>query len=365
MITSSSLTCRHHMRRRLLIVLTIAVSLLVRVPLKAQNLTLERLGDYVEALRVQAGIPGLAVSIVGPDDVIWEQSFGRQDAERSIATRADTPFHLNGVTQVFTATMVLRCVEEGRLSLDDRIGQFKSDSPDANATIRQLLTHTSGPPDALIFSYRPERLEPLARAIRACTNDSYRETLANLLTRLAMIDSVPGPDIVHPELLTEGIPSPSMVERYRGALERLATPYFVDRSGRLSPSQYSATTLTPANGLISTVRDFAQFDLALKRGVLLRPDTLAMARRAPANASGRPLPHGLGWFVQTYKGETIVWQFGITPNASSSLVVTVPARGVTYVLFANSDGLAKPFALTTGDVTASPFIRLFLGIALR
>jgi len=44
---------------------------------------------------------------VGPDDVIWEQSFGRQDAERSIATRVDTPFHLNGVTQVFTATLVL------------------------------------------------------------------------------------------------------------------------------------------------------------------------------------------------------------------------------------------------------------------
>ena len=217
----------------------------------------------------------------------------------------------------------------------------------------------------MIFTYRPERLEPLSRAIRACTDDSYRETLANLLTRLAMIDSVPGPDIVHPELLTEGIPSPLMVERYSGVLERLATPYVVDRSGRTSLSQYSATTLTPANGLISTVRDFAQFDLALKKGVLLRPETLALARRAPPNANGRPLPHGLGWFVQSYKGETIVWQFGITPNASSSLVVTVPARGVTYVLFANSDGLAKPFALTTGDVTASPFIRLFLGIALR
>ena len=351
--------------RRPLLVLTIAVVLLVRVPVEAQIPVLGRLGDYVEALRVQAGIPGLAVSIVGPDDVIWEQSFGRQDVERFIATRTDTPFHLDGLTQLFTATLVLRCVEEGRLSLDDRIGQFKPDSPDANATIRQILTHTSGTSDGLVFAYRPERLEPLARAIRACTNDSFRETLANLLERLAMIDSVPGPDIVHPELLTEGIPSLSMVERYRGVLERLATPYSVDRTGRASVSQYSETTLTPSSGLISTVRDFAQFDLALKKGVLLRPETLAMARRAPANPSGRPLPHGLGWFVQTYKGETIVWQFGIMPNASSSLVVTVPARGVTYVLFANSDGLAKPFALTTGDVTASPFIRLFLGLAVR
>ena len=126
-----------------------------------------------------------------------------------------------------------------------------------------------------------------------------------------------------------------------------------------------ATTLTPASGLISTVRDFAQFDLALKKGVLLRPETLAAARRPPLDANGRPLPHGLGWFVQAYRGETIVWQFGVAPNASSSLVVTVPGRGSTLVLLANSDGLAKPFALTTSDVTVSPFVRLFLGLAVR
>jgi CubicO group peptidase (beta-lactamase class C family) len=351
--------------RRPLLLLTIAVALLVRAPLNAQDLVLGPLGDYVESLRTQAGIPGLAASIIGPNDVIWERAFGRQDIERNIATRTDTPFHLDGLTQVFTATLVLRCVEEGYLSLDDRIGQFEPDSPDANATIRQILTHTSGTPDNLMFAYQPERLAPLSSAIRACANTSFRESLTSLLDRLAMIDSVPGPDIVHPELLTEGIPSPSAVERYLKVLERLATPYAVDRNGRTSRSQYSATTLTPAGGLISTARDFEQFDLALKKGVLLRPETLAVAWRAPLNANGIPLPHGLGWFVQTYKGETIVWQFGITPNASSSLVVTVPARGVTMVLLANSDGLVKPFGLATADVTVSPFVRLFLGLAVR
>lgn len=351
--------------RRPLLALTIAVLLLVRVPVQAQDLVLSRLGEYVESLRVQAGIPGLAASIVGPDDVIWEQAFGRQDTERSIAARTDTPFDLDGLTQVFTATMVLRCVEEGRLSLDDRIGQFKPDSPDANATIREILTHTAGASDNLVFAYRPERLAPLARAIRACTDDSFRETLANLLDRLAMIDSVPGLDIIHPELLTEGIPSAAAVERYQKVLERLAEPYAVDQNGRASLSQYLETTVTPASGLISTVRDVAQFDLALKKGVLLRPETLALARRPPLDSNGRPLPHGLGWFVQAYKGETVVWQYGITPNASSSLIVSVPARGTTLILLANSDGLVKPFALTTGDVTASPFARLFLGLAVR
>ena len=351
--------------RRPLLVVAIAVLLLVRVPLQAQELGLDRLSGYFESLRGQAGIPGLAASIIGPDEVIWEQAFGRQDIERSRATRADTPFHLDGLTQAFTATLVLRCVEEGRLSLDDRVGRFKPDSPDANATIRQILSHTSDTSEGLVFAYRPERLESLSRAIRVCTDDSFRETLANLLDRLAMIDSVPGADMVHPEQLDEGIPSASAVQRYRSVLDRLATPYAVDRNGRPSPSQYTETTLTAAGGLISSVRDFVQFDLALKNGLLLRPETLALARRVPANPNGRPLPHGLGWFVQAYRGETVAWQFGFTPNTSSSLVVTVPGRGVTLVLMANSDGLAKPFALTTSDVAASPFVRLFLGLAVR
>ena len=107
---------------RPLLVVMVAVSL-INVPLQAQNPGVRRLddthdkvlrslGEYFESLRVQAGIPGLAATIVGPDEVIWEQALGRQDNERSIATRTDTPFHLDGLGQVITAALVLRCVEQ-------------------------------------------------------------------------------------------------------------------------------------------------------------------------------------------------------------------------------------------------------------
>src|SRR5439155_13108623 len=152
--------------------------------------------------------------------------------------------------------------------------------------------------------------------------NSYRETLANLLERFAMVDSVPGPDVVGLEPPAEGIPNPADAERYASVLQRLAAPYAVDSKGRASASQYSAGTLTPSNGLISTVRDYAKFDLALRQGLILDPQTLAGAWRTPAGPDGRPLPHGLGWFVQYYNAETVVWQFGLDENASSALVMT-------------------------------------------
>jgi CubicO group peptidase (beta-lactamase class C family) len=343
--------------RRPLLFLTIAISMSVALPLRADDVRFGRFGDYVESLRMQAGIPGLAAVVVGNTDIVWERVFGRQDIERSIATKTSTPFHLDGLTQMFTAALVLRCVEEGRLTLDDPIVQYAPGSPEPDATLRQILSHTSGPPDNLVFAYRPDRLAPLTSAVQACTDASFRETLANQLDRLAMADSVPGPDVIHLVPAADGFPNPLAVARYTRVLAQLATPY-----AGASVSHYSATTLTPASGLISTVRDVAQFVLALRQGVLLRADTLAIAWRAPLGRNGQRLPHGLGWFVQSYSGETVVWQFGAGENGSSSLAVTVPGRGLTLLMFANSTGLVKPFALAGGDLTTSPFGRLFLGL---
>src|SRR5947208_12296417 len=267
--------------RRSFLVLTIAVVLIARAPVRADDLVVRLFGDYLDARRIQAGIPGMSAAIVGDNDIIWERAFGQQDVARNVTTRSDTPFQFDGLTQVFTAAMVLRCVEEGRLSLENRIGQFKPDSPDADATLRQVLTHTSGPSDNLVFAYRPERLAPLTIAVRQCTGDSFRETLANLFERLAMSNSVPGADVIHIAPPAEGIPSPAAVDRYTGVLGRLATPYAVDSEGRASPAQYVATTITPTSGLISTTRDFAKFDVALKKEVLVRGGTLEAAWQPP------------------------------------------------------------------------------------
>ena len=319
-----------------------------------------RFGEYVDALRTQAGIPGLAVAIVGENDLLWERGFGQQDVARGLAAAPDTPYYLDGLTQLFTATVVLQCVEEGRLSLSGTIGQYDADSPWAGATIAQVLSHAHGAPNAQTFSYEPARLDPLKSAVRACRGDSYRETIANLLNRLAMTSSVPGADVVTLVPPAEGVPDPAAAARYNDVLARLTTTYSVSSPGQATVSPHVATTLTPGAGLLSTVRDFAQFDLALRKGVLLRPETLELAWSPATGVGGQALPHGLGWFVQQYNGERIVWQFGVSDNASSSIVMTVPARRLTLVLFANSDGLVKLFPGTVGDVTVSPFARVFL-----
>jgi CubicO group peptidase (beta-lactamase class C family) len=349
------------MRRFLLI--TIAASLsAIALPQAADDLVVSRFSDYLDALREQAGIPGLAATLVRPEGT-WERSYGQSDVDRVLYARTDTPFHLDATTQVVAASIVLRCIDEGHFDLDEQIGHYAPDAAEPNATFRQILSHTSGTPDNLVFSYRPDRLNWLAPAMARCTGRSFRGSVFEILNRFAMNDAVPGPDVMSApaaDLLT-----PATLAHYRETLDRMAKPYANDARGRPVVSQYPATTLTPASGLIASVHDMARFDAALRTGAIIRADTLTLAWTAPVDKTGARLPHGLGWFVQTYGGERIVWQFGVGDNASSSMIITVPGRAMTLVLVANSQGLSRPFSLANGDVTASPFARLFLSLFLR
>ena len=341
--------------RPLLVALALAATTLAVPSAAPDSLLYARLDSYLEALRVQVGIPGLSAAIVGDTDIVWERGFGQQDLVQLVGTQPDTPFHIDGLSQTLTATLVLQCVEQGKLGLDDPAGNYGTASPDPGATIRELLAHLSGGPAGETFKYRPERLESLRDAIRQCTGDWYRETLADLFDRLAMKDSVPGPDAV-----TEGSDAATSA-RYSAVLARMTTSYVVSEPGQANPSQHPAANLTTASGVVSTVRDLAEFDVALKQGLLLTPETLALAWSTPAVPSVQDLPHGLGWFVQSYNGQPVVWQFGVS-KASSSFWITLPSRRLTMILLANSDGLVKPFVLTRGDVLASPFARVFLGL---
>src|SRR5438034_6212359 len=151
--------------RSLVVALTIAGAIAAGVPARAaDNLLLSRFGDYLESLRVQAGIPGMAAAIVGSNDIAWERAFGQQDIDRLVTVKPDTPFHLDGLTQTLAAAVTLRCVEEGRILLSDRIGRFAPGNPEAGATIRQILTHTFGA-DSGVFSYRLSRLDALSPVI--------------------------------------------------------------------------------------------------------------------------------------------------------------------------------------------------------
>ena len=356
------------MFRRLAATIVVLALGAIATPVARQNppVLASPLEAYLEPLRVQAGIPGLSAVLVLDGDVVWERGFGFQNQELRIRATPDTPYVVGDLSQTIAAVLLLRCVEERKLSLDEPVRHYGANLTDGAVTMRQLLSHTSSVNANGTFKYDPERFAALTEVMTACAPQPYRKSVSHrILEHLAMRDSVPGRDLQNPNVVPEGLYDPSHLERYARVLERLAVPYKVDKKGRATRTELPVEGINAAVGLVSTARDLARFDAALDTSLLL-DDTRALAwTNAPsAGFSSATAPTGLGWFVQSYRGERVVWHFGLIPNAYSSLIIKLPSRHMTVILLANSDGLTAPFNLQAGDVTRSVFANLILRLFL-
>jgi CubicO group peptidase (beta-lactamase class C family) len=327
-------------------------------PSSAQTLDFSVFEGYLESLRREAGIPAVSAAILKDGVIAWERGLGQQDLEAAIAARPDTPYLVGPLTQAVGSTLLLRkCVDQRDAEVTDRVVRWTPTYPEPFTTIGQLLSHTA--PNGA-YQYSPPRLSSLTGVVEECAQQKYAQLLAqDVFDRLAMSDSVPGLALGTPTAEDRELFEPARLSQYANVLQRLAVPYRVvsrkaTRNNDPLPRQINVST-----GVVTTVRDLARFDSALDNALLLAPETRVRAL-SQASSGSTPLPTGLGWFVQAYNGQPIVWQFGLIDGAYSSLIVKVPNRGLTLILLANSDGLTAPFMLDAGDVTASIFARTFL-----
>jgi CubicO group peptidase (beta-lactamase class C family) len=340
--------------------LVVAVSLAViglAGSASAQTLTFSLFERYLEPLRQQWGIPGLSVAIVRGDGIVWERGFGLKDVDTGVPATPDTPYLLGDLAQVLGSTVLLKtCVDEGYLELGDRVTRWVPEYPDPLATVEDLLSHTT---TAGSFQYDPVRSAALTGVVEECVDQPYPQVLAReIFDRFGMGGSVPATSV---GALTSTAPPlflSATLDRYDNVLRQAAPPYRIDR-GRAFRSDVPSRLATTAGDVVASVRDLARFDAALRTGALLSEATLTRAW-TQSRAHGTVVPAGLGWFVQNYQGEPVIWQFGQVKDGASSLLVHLPRRDLTLILLANSDGLSSPFALGTGDITVSAFARLFL-----
>ena len=94
------------------------------------------------------GVPGLSVTVVFPDDQVWSGAAGDAVIEPRQPMTTRTAMAFDSVTKMATAALALRLAERGALALDDPIRRwYPAWRGDRQATVRDLLGHTSGAAD--------------------------------------------------------------------------------------------------------------------------------------------------------------------------------------------------------------------------
>jgi CubicO group peptidase (beta-lactamase class C family) len=322
------------------------------------------LDAYVKAEMLRNHIPGLSLAVVRDGQLVLAKGYGWANAELSVPARPDTVYQLASVTKQFTATAIMILVEEGKISLEDKITKFLPDLPAAwsEVTVRQLLTHTSG-----IKSYTS--LRDFTRTLR---KDYTHAEIIKLVSELPpdfppgerwrynntgyfllgmIIERVSGKP--YGEFLSDRIFKPLQMTSTRvndltEVIPNRAAGY-AWRGNRLRQGEYTSPTQPYAAGaLVSTVVDLAKWDAALYTEKLVKQATLRRMWMPARLNDGKPTGYGFGWGVEDYRGHRLIGHGGGIPGFSTQISRFVDDR-VTVVVLCNleggsSDALAKGVA---------------------
>ena len=107
-------------------------------------------------------VAGVVTLVATRDKVLHLEAAGRADIAAKTPMRTDSIFWIASMTKPITATAVLMLQEEGKLSVDDPVAKYLPElgglqtpaGETAKLTLRHLLTHTSGMPEATADQYR-------------------------------------------------------------------------------------------------------------------------------------------------------------------------------------------------------------------
>src|SRR5215471_2386445 len=116
----------------------------------------EKIDRLAQRSLEQTGVPSASLAIVKDGQIAYVQAYGTARIDPKAPARPPMRYSIGSISKQFTAAAVLMLAEQGKVSLDDRVGKYLPNLTRANeVTIRQLLSHTSGYQDYWPQDYVP------------------------------------------------------------------------------------------------------------------------------------------------------------------------------------------------------------------
>ncbi|NME72933.1 serine hydrolase domain-containing protein [Flammeovirga aprica] len=121
--------------------------------LKAQNTDFKPQVDSIVNMKMKEyKIPGISISVVKNGEIIYTKGYGVKEIGTDQKVTEHSVFHTASVSKLLTAQAVMQLVEDGKISLEDRLVDLLtslnySDKKVEQISLKSLLNHTSGLPD--------------------------------------------------------------------------------------------------------------------------------------------------------------------------------------------------------------------------
>lgn len=342
-------------------------------PPRVEQITTAELDRRLQLATQRA--PGVVVGAIWRDGTTVVRAAGRADLRAGRDVTPETPFAWYSLTKLFTATAVLQLAEQGRLDLDAPVSQYlpgiRLRRDGQEATVRQLLAHTSGLRNPLPITWIHLAAEP---------GPGLDEMIRQRVGPEPKLASVPGTKSAYSNLgylllgriieRVSGTPYRTYVE------EHVLAPLGCHASGFAVPADramayqekwsftgWAARVLvgrrfiggtvdgfwelrpftvdgTPHGGLSGPADDLLRFALMILRegegehGRVLSPASVRMMLQPTLTRDGQPTSVGLAWHLGSINGEPCLMHDGGGGGYRAEIRI-YPNRGYAVAVLAN------------------------------
>lgn len=316
-----------------------------------------RLDAVLDSIRTAIGATGAAAAVIDARGTLWVGASGEAWTGEPVTAR--TVFDVGSITKAYTAALILRLADEGRLAIDDTAGRWLTNLPNGQGvTLRQLLQHTSGladytahpgfmpairqgmggpwPPEANLRFVGPPVFPP---------DSAWRYSNTNYVL-LGLIAAHAG-GRSYAELLHRLVLEPlALSETYVAGEDSIAAARahaYLDFTGDGKPDDLSALVPDPAmtrgaggaGAIVASAGDVARFARAYFTGRLASPALHAEATRWRDRGDG--WAYGFGIIANPQPGDTLLGHLGNTAGQSAGVWHST-RHGITAVLLTNVHG---------------------------
>ncbi len=312
------------------------------------------LKKYIDELVAQDRFSG-TVLVARDGKPLFQQAYGLASKSFNVPNRLDTKFNLGSMNKMFTAVAVLQLVEQGKLSLEDKVGKHIPDYPNKDVaekvTIHHLLTHTSGMGsyfnkdymDASKARFKKVRdYFPLMANEKLAFEPGARWQYSNSGFMLlgAIIEAASGKDYF--DYVREHIYKPAGMTNTDAYEMDQDTPNLA--IGYTNPGRGGAPAQNnlymhvvkggPAGGGFSTVEDLLKFDIALRQHKLLSQKNTELLYTGKVESGGPNSKYAYGFSDSRASGTRIVGHSGGFPGINSQLDIYLDL-GYTVAVMSN------------------------------
>jgi CubicO group peptidase (beta-lactamase class C family) len=319
--------------------------------------------DQIFAAYDRPDSPGCALGVIQDGDFVYRKGYGMGSLELGVPLSPGSVFYMGSVSKQFTAASIVLAAEQGFLSPDDDVRKYLPELPDYGQpiTLRQLLHHTSGIPDAIsMFGISGRNMEDLhttdevmdlvirQKVLNFRPGEQYLYSNTNYFLLGQVLNRSAGMSL--PEFAAKNIFKPlGMTHTLFYDDHTLVVPgrvaaYSPGKDGHFLVNWATNYDFIGAGGLMSSVNDLLLWDRnfynnKLGRGTLLNE----MQTRAVLN-NGKPSNYALGLMMTAYRGLPIVEHGGANFGYRAD-ILRFPQQRFTVITLCNVSNV-DPDALT-------------------